>query len=93
LDSSPKTQDKHKNAPHTRKPRFVTSGTSLSAFVMRKEATAAAPTRSQVAKISIGSLAFAAASNIEETIAFSVFSRASSFHFRKDSVLGSVMEA
>ena len=82
-------QEEHRNAPQTTKPVCLTSGSTLSAFVIRNDATAAAPTKSHVANASIGLLALAPASNIDETIAFSAFSRARRFH----SFNGSVMES
>jgi hypothetical protein len=80
---SPKKQDAHRSPPQIRKPCLLKRGIILSELAIRNEAIAAAPTSSQVENFSIGSIAQAAASNIEETMAFSVFSRASRFHSRR----------
>ena len=75
--------------PQVRNPECLMNGTSLSAFVMKNDATAAVPTKSHVENVSTGSLALKLASNIDDTIAFSAFWRARRFHSRSDSVLGS----
>ena len=64
-------------------------GIILSLLVMKKDATAAVPTSSHVENVSIGSEATDAASNMDETTAFSVFSRANRFHSFSGSVRGS----
>jgi len=53
---------------------------------MKKDAMAAAPTKSQVENWAISGPDFNVASSIEETIAFSVFSLASLDHSFKGSV-------
>src|SRR4051812_43328980 len=82
-------QEKDRRAPQVRKPPRPMNGTRLSAFVIKNDATAAAPTKSHVENLSIGSLAPSPASNIDETIAFSAFSRVRRFHSRSGSILGS----
>ena len=74
---------------NNKKPILVISGINLSELVIRNDATVAVPRSSHVENWSIGALDFARASNMDDTIAFSVFSLASRFHSRNGSVLGS----